>query len=87
MKSKFFLFIFPGLMVGCNHTPIERQDSYELCQSLAYGYSEEVAQELERRGESTTDERCGKAKREKIAEIEAHRFLWRVEHSLRHETD
>lgn len=57
-------------LVGCDHTPLEYQDNYELCQSLAYGYSEEVVQELESRGRLASDKECGDAKRRKQDEIE-----------------
>lgn len=87
MKLALVMWFSATLMVGCASTPIEHQDSYELCQSLAYGYDEAVVHELERRGQSATDRECGDAKREMIKEVEARRFLWSVEHSLRHEVD
>ncbi|MGR5095644.1 hypothetical protein ACPV5O_03750 [Vibrio maritimus] len=87
MKHISLIWFSTTLMVGCSSTPIEHQDSYELCQSLAYGYDEAVVQELESRGQSATDRECGDAKRDMIQEIEARHFLWRVEHSLRHEVD
>lgn len=87
MKPILAMLFCATLTVGCASTPIEHQDSYELCQSLAYGYDDAVIKELERRGQSAADRECGDAKREMIQEIEARRFLWSVEHSLRHEMD
>ncbi|WP_418642985.1 MULTISPECIES: hypothetical protein [Vibrio] len=87
MKPRLVLWSCTTLMVGCASISIEHQDTYELCQSLAYGYNEAVIQELERRGQSVTDRECGDARRAMIQEIEARRLLWSVEHSLRHEVD
>ncbi|GMQ48635.1 hypothetical protein [Vibrio sp. 10N] len=87
MKLTSLMWFSATLMVGCASTPSEHQDSYELCQTLAYGYDEVVVQELARRGQSATDRECGDVKREMIQEIEVKRFLWSVEHSLRHEVD
>jgi len=87
MKLTYVIWFSTSLMVGCASTPFGHQDSYKLCQSLAYAYDEAVIQELEQRGLSATDKECGDAKREMLQEIEARRFLWSVEHSLRHEVD
>jgi len=50
MKLTYVIWFSTSLMVGCASTPFGHQDSYKLCQSLAYAYDEAVIQELEQRG-------------------------------------
>ncbi len=86
MRLRYLLGILFTALVGCDHTPLKYQDNYELCQSLAYGYSEEVVQELESRGRSASDKECGDAKRRKQDEIELRHLIWSAEHTIRHES-